>query len=286
MLFVLITALVCLICTFVYREKTEAAYTDGNRIVKIQAHRGYSGRFPENTLISFAKAVEAGADQIELDVHRSADGTIFVMHDAEVSRTTNGQGLIRELTAAQIKALDAGSKCAARFAGEQVPTLAETLDLLRGRIRVNIELKVKDEPAEWWQKMVAQTVEIVEKSGMAADVMYSSFSMTVLTWLKQQFPQTFAALLDWRLAATEDRQLKVLAIGGGGWLPHPQLAKPERVALAHERGLLVISGGGNDEATRAESVQQLVDAGVDYISTNFAPEVMQTLESMGMQKLH
>lgn len=101
---------------------------------RIYAHRGASTEFPENTLPAFARAVELGADGIELDVHLSKDGVTVVIHDDTVDRTTDGTGDVSSLTAAELGALDAGG-------GSPVPTLADVLSLVSGKLHVDIEVK-------------------------------------------------------------------------------------------------------------------------------------------------
>lgn len=86
------------------------------------AHRGASGYAPENTLAAFDKAIELGADMIETDVRQTKDGHLVLFHDPSVKRTTNGQGLVSELTLAELKALDAGSWFGREFAGQRIPT--------------------------------------------------------------------------------------------------------------------------------------------------------------------
>ncbi len=100
-------------------------------MTKIFAHRGSKGTHPENTLASFKEAVRVGSDGIELDVHLTKDGQLVVIHDETVDRTTNGTGEIRNLTLAEIKAMDAGSWFKNDFAGEKIPTLDEVLHLLK-----------------------------------------------------------------------------------------------------------------------------------------------------------
>ena len=97
-------------------------------------HRGASGLAPENTLASFAKAVEHGVHGVELDVHLSTDGEAVVIHDERVDRTTNGVGLVRELSLAELRRLDAGG-------GEKIPTLGEVLRAVPASVAVNVELK-------------------------------------------------------------------------------------------------------------------------------------------------
>jgi glycerophosphoryl diester phosphodiesterase len=108
------------------------------------AHRGDPTHAPESTLPSFRRAVELGAPMVELDVHLTADGHLVVMHDATVDRCTNGAGAIADMTLAQIKALDAGSRFAPEFAGETVPTFAEAAAVLTPPMWLNIHLKTVD----------------------------------------------------------------------------------------------------------------------------------------------
>jgi glycerophosphoryl diester phosphodiesterase len=95
-------------------------------------HRGVMGVEPENTLRSFRRAERAGLDQVELDLHLSKDGALVVMHDANVDRTTDGSGLIRDLTLDEIRTLDAGL-------GERVPVFEEVLDAVAGPIQAEIK---------------------------------------------------------------------------------------------------------------------------------------------------
>lgn len=108
--------------------------------VGVSGHRGACAELPENTLAAFRRALEHGAEGIELDVALSADGVAVVMHDTSVDRTTSGTGDVADLTLEELRALDAGG-------GEPVPTLDEVLALAAGRAEVNIELKAADAAA-------------------------------------------------------------------------------------------------------------------------------------------
>jgi glycerophosphoryl diester phosphodiesterase len=103
-------------------------------MVYVIGHRGAAGHAPENTLRSFHKAVELGADMVELDVHLCATGEPVVIHDDTVDRTTDRSGRVRDLSLDELKALDAGD-------GERVPTLVEVIDEMSGRAALNVELK-------------------------------------------------------------------------------------------------------------------------------------------------
>ncbi len=103
-------------------------------MVLVIGHRGAAAHAPENTLASFRKALELGADMIELDVHLSSDGELVVIHDDTLERTTDGSGPVSSRTLAELRELDAGG-------GETVPALKEVIELVGGRCGVDIELK-------------------------------------------------------------------------------------------------------------------------------------------------
>jgi len=113
-----------------------------NGSYEIIAHRGYSARAPENTLAAMEAAIGAGADAVEWDVHVASCGTPVLFHDTHLGRTTNGVGPLRRRTLSQLQTLDAGTWFGPVFAGERIPSLAEALERVRGRVgRVYCEIK-------------------------------------------------------------------------------------------------------------------------------------------------
>ena len=100
----------------------------------IYGHRGASGEAPENTRLAFERALAAGADGVEFDVRATADGVPVVLHDRGLERTTTGRGNVDELPLAAVRGVDAGE-------GQPVPTMEEVVDLLAGRLRLDVELK-------------------------------------------------------------------------------------------------------------------------------------------------
>jgi glycerophosphoryl diester phosphodiesterase len=146
------------------------------------AHRGASAYEPENTLRSFRRAIELGADMSELDLHLSKDGSLIVMHNYTVDQTTDGHGAITDMTLEQIKRLDAGR-------GEQVPVLQEVIELVRGRNGLYIELKAKGTPLA--------TVDMLRKNGFTArsQVILGSFQPALVRETKELAPELAASLL-------------------------------------------------------------------------------------------
>jgi glycerophosphoryl diester phosphodiesterase len=123
--------------------------------VAVTAHRGAAREAPENSLAAFRTAIEAGADYIELDVQRLADGTLAVLHDGDLLRMAGDPRKVRALVAADLAGIDIGQKRDPRFAGERVPRLEEVIELARGRIRLNVELKYNVPDADLAPAVVA-----------------------------------------------------------------------------------------------------------------------------------
>src|SRR5690554_7959632 len=108
----------------------------------VLAHRGYSGKAPENTMAAFELAVKSGADGLELDVHITKDGEVVVIHDDTVDRTTDGTGRVEDYTYEELLKFDAGSWFGEEFKGERLPTLADVCEIVKGTDLIfNVELK-------------------------------------------------------------------------------------------------------------------------------------------------
>ena len=107
---------------------TTARKRDHAKTVLVIAHRGASGHAPENTLAAFKRAIALGATFIETDLQLSRDSRFVAIHDDAVSRTTNGQGKVHDLSLADLRRLDAGSWFGSEFTGERIPTLEEILE--------------------------------------------------------------------------------------------------------------------------------------------------------------
>jgi glycerophosphoryl diester phosphodiesterase len=151
------------------------------------AHRGFSGLYPENTMLAFAKAIdEGGADGVETDVHLSADGEMVLIHDDDLDRTTNGLGMVGEHTLAQLRALDAGQ-------GERIPLLAELLEFAkRKNVVVNVELKNTPIPYPGLEQKV---IALARDMGMVEHVKLSSFNHESMAYVKQIAPDFYTGLL-------------------------------------------------------------------------------------------
>lgn len=231
-------------------------------------HRGAAGSAPENTMPSFERALSLGADAIELDVHLSRDGIPVVIHDHTVDRTTNGHGMVSEMTVAELKALDA----AARFDGAsfdaRIPTLDEVLSWARGKTRVVIELKGTHTPG-----LVRSTLDLVQKHGMLSDVMLISFDHFALRETRQINRDVCTGAL--YVGRPVDPVSVATSCGADAICPHWASISPEDVALAHRAGLAVCVWTVNQPVEIAAALS----LGIDGITSDVPDRILANLES-------
>lgn len=157
------------------------------------AHRGWSGRAPENTLAAFRLAMAQPFVQwMELDVHLSRDDVPVVIHDGTLKRTTGSQGRVRDMTADQLSRLDAGSWFHPSFHAEGVPTLAQVLALTAGRCRLNVELKGDDADRVL---LARKAVDVIRSYRMEHDTVITSFQSDILFAVRNYFPAIRTGLI-------------------------------------------------------------------------------------------
>jgi glycerophosphoryl diester phosphodiesterase len=150
-------------------------------------HRGAAGYCPENTIASFKKALELGADYLELDIQMTKDGELVVIHDTTVNRTTNGKGRVKDLTLREIQSLDAGSWFHSNFAGEKIPALSEVFDEFAGKIGFLLELK----KPSLYPQMEERTADELKKRNLAfgdKQIIVQSFDCDSLKRFHQLIP--------------------------------------------------------------------------------------------------
>jgi glycerophosphoryl diester phosphodiesterase len=204
------------------------------------AHRGDSAHRPENTLASFAGALEVGATLVELDVQLTRDGEVIVLHDVTLDRTTDGRGDVRELTLAEVRAVSAGypERFGGAWAGERVPTLAEVLGLVRGRARVMIEVKTESVGDDEDGGIEARTVDVVRRLGMADRVAIISFDHRALVRLRRIAPEITRGHLFGHTSPDEAASAAADA-GCAIIMPHKSQLSPALAARAVRDGLML-----------------------------------------------
>ena len=155
------------------------------------AHRGDSAHRPENTLSSFASALEVGAEIVEFDVQLTADGHVVVIHDPLLDRTTDARGSLRQMTLQQVRAVSAGypARFGDRYRGERVPTLSEVLGFLRDRSKAMIELKSDSVTDDAEGGLEALTIEEIRRAGLEKDTVLISFDRRALVRCRTIAPE-------------------------------------------------------------------------------------------------
>jgi glycerophosphoryl diester phosphodiesterase len=228
-------------------------HNDYKFMVKVLGHRGCAGIEPENTMRAFKRAMDLGVDFIELDVRKSRDKKLVVIHDDRVDRTTNGNGSVRDLTFEVIRKLDAGK-------GEKIPSLEEALDLLKKeKQRIAIEIKEPD--------TLDEIVKIVTKEGLSSKVIIVSFWHNVLKRIKEIEPEIKTG------AIFVGRPVDAVSIA--------KAAKSELICLKHKfvDEEVVVECHTNDIGVNAwvvneiEDIERMKELGVDIISSDYPDRV-------------
>ncbi len=158
--------------------------------IMVAAHRGNSRFCPENTMCAFKSAMELKPDMLEIDLHMTKDGEIILMHDHTVNRTTNGEGLIREKTLAEMQALDAGSWKGEEFAGEKVPTFREFLEFLKEYPDVLVNVELKDYPADsgdFAYESAEKSIHMLREYGIMERCVINTWSGVLNEWLDAKY---------------------------------------------------------------------------------------------------
>ena len=151
------------------------------------AHRGYSGRYPENTMLAFQKAAETGCRWMELDVQKTKDGVVVVIHDEKTDRTTDGSGNVRDFTYEELKKLNASALFPGIACAEHIPTFEEYCRWASAEgICTNIELKTGN---YYYEELEKSTIEIIRAFGLEKQTMFSSFNHVSLLKAKELAPE-------------------------------------------------------------------------------------------------
>lgn len=204
--------------------------------MQIWGHRGAYCYAPENTLPSFQKAIELGADGVEFDVQLTKDGEVVVIHDERLERTSDGIGFVKDYTYADIQKYNFNKNSIGDFSFVSIPSLQEALVLLKPTsLAINIELKTG---VVYYDGLEQKTVDLVEKYGLSDRVIYSSFNHYSLQKVKEYAPNARIALLCGGGVLVTGEQCEKI----GAYALHPsiqQLRFPGLVADCHKRGIKV-----------------------------------------------
>jgi glycerophosphoryl diester phosphodiesterase len=232
--------------------------------VVIIAHRGAAGAAPENTMASVLRAIEDGADFVEIDVQENADGRVIVVHDSDFMKVAGVATKVWEVTDEELQDIDIGSWFAPEFSGERVPGLDEVLAAAKGRARVNIELKYYGHDEQLEQRVS----DTVDAAGMSSDIVAMSLKYDAVQKMKALRP-------DWRVGLLTATAIGNLATVDADFLAvNVGIATPLLVRDAHAVGKEVYAWTVNDPI----SMSQMIGRGVDGIITDEPALARRVLE--------
>lgn len=236
--------------------------------IAVIAHRAGRGIRPENTLAAIRNAIQIKVDYVELDIRATRDGKLVIMHDGSVDRTTNGTGAVKELNLATIRALDAGSKFSAAYAGEKVPTFEEVLALCRGKVHIYVDHK---------EAPTAQVLAAIKKQGMEKQVVIYNGTEGLLEWkrLAPHLPVMPSVPKEFRRPGgiAEYRKVLPAEVLDGNLVEWTR----ELVEQAHAAGVKVYVDnlGPNDNP---EGFRKALEMGVDGIQTDYPDQLIAFLK--------
>lgn len=238
------------------------------------AHRGWSGRAPENTLAAVQLVVDdPDVNWIEIDVQLSSDSVPVVIHDYKLRRTTNGKGDVKGKTAEELAALDAGSWFSPLYRGEGVPTLDSVLELAGGSCNLNIELKTN---GVRYPQLEERVVERVRAHGLENSVVLTSFHAGALNSVWKQTGgviRTGLILDGWRNSLPEElRQTASDFLS----IDYSRLNK-DRIKLLKEANIQVMAWTINDE----RSIRKIAELDPEImICTNYPDRWRRVIEQL------
>ncbi len=240
----------------------------------IFGHRGASKVAPENTISAFLLAAKLGADGIELDAKLSKDGQVIVIHDQSVDRTTNGHGLVHDMSLNDLQELDAGIKYSQKYNGERIPTLEEVFIATGGKILVNVELTNYATPGD---DLLEKVAGIVRKYQINKSIIFSSFFPRNILRIRKLLPGIPAGLLaSGGVSGALSRSWIGRIISPG--LIHPNYqdvtAKYIMKQHAYQRGVNVW------DVIKVKDFKEMIDIGVDGIITDDVETAVKLLSNM------
>jgi glycerophosphoryl diester phosphodiesterase len=229
------------------------------------AHRGATGYAPENTVAGFDLAVDMKADYIEIDVQRSKDGELVVIHDTSVDRTTDGTGKVGDLTFDYLRSLDAGSWKGEQFAGEPIPTFEEILDRYHGKVGILIELKAP----ELYPGIEEQVADKIKERNLDKPqnekIIIQSFNFESMKTMDQLLPNVPIGVLTSNRADTTAEALQEFSAYADWFNPSYGIVTKELVNQVHSLGMQI----GSWTVRSQDAADFLFEMDVDAIITDY-----------------
>jgi len=256
-------------------------WTQGKDNIYVAGHRGWRGKYPENTMKGFKAAFDIGIDQIETDVHITKDGELVLIHDKTVDRTTNGTGKVCDMTLAELRQLDAGD-------GEQIPTFKELLELASNYPTVTLDIELKEYPEEGWEEIAFltcdKTLEMIDEYGFTDRVVINSFSGKLNEYVHKTYGKKYRQYVyypeKWLGEITENPYLYTYCTCVFG-LVEGEVSVDEVKELVKTTNTRIWGGPKHKDD---ETIDLAVKAGMEVLTVDNPDEVLEILRRKNLHK--
>lgn len=259
-------------------------WTQSKQNILVAGHRGNPSAAPENTMVSFQSAVDAGVDMLELDIQMTKDKKLILMHNFTVDNTTNGSGAVKDLTLAQIRTLDAGCKFSPVFSGEKVPLFTEFLEHFSKYPNLLFNFEIKEYPENGNDSRAYETadlvIDLIEQYNLSQRCVINAFSAKLLRYIHEKYNGKYKL---------HGFYPKDLLKPEKDFDPYPILycvcvwdkVTEETFSLLKAKGIDTWVGPQFDTK---EALAYIHQCGATVITCNNPPYILQLLRDMGLHK--
>lgn len=251
----------------------------GKEFPLVIAEGGYTAKYPENTVIAFAKAVEEKVDMVSVPVRLTKDGKVVVAKYADLERVTSGTGKVREKTWEELESLDAGAWFGEEFKGLKIPTLEQVMRKIGGDILINIELRCQASE-DGTMTLERKVIDLIESNDLWSSVIVAAFDLQRLRNLRNMSKKVNLAIM----SEKSDKNLDVIDLIKGlkacAYEPNWRDVTPEVVSKFHKAGIMVMPWANKDENTE-NTMREMLKCEVDGF---FALDPVMLKKMIGKKK--
>lgn len=264
-------------------------WTQNPHNIYVAAHRGWPAKYPENTMESFRAAEAIGVDQLELDVRITKDNELVIIHDATVDRTTNGTGLVREKTLAELKALDAGSFKGEEFAGCRIPTFIEFMDFIKDHPTMTLDVELKEYPIDGRDAIAYdvcdRVLKIIDDYGFTDRVVLNTWNGKLHEYIYTKYGTKYRQHLYFPQHLMGEQTIPAYSYGYCCCMFQTEegkcMAPKEEFDRMIARGIQPWAGAG---VKTEELVEEAIAKGAYLITCNNPDEILEWLRKKGCHK--
>lgn len=263
-------------------------WTQSAENVYVAAHRGWSTKYPENTMIAFVKAIEIGVDQLETDVRITKDGELVLIHDATVDRTTDGTGKVCEKTFDELQQLDAGSWKGEEFIGTRIPKLVDLMELVKDHPTMTLDIELKEYPTAGWEavsySVCDRVLKMIDDYSYTDRVVINTWSAKLMEYIVGKYGNKYKLHVYYPVYKMGKPYLNPYsyaycacmfrAVGEGN-------ATPEEYEAMRKSGVRTWAGAS---VNNANTVDQAILCGAELITCNNCDVILDLLRKKGVHK--